>query len=284
MQVDKSDGKTTPRTTLVLGKMVYYPMPHVRFAEGKHVFSVRTFLNPGWQSRFQFRCINCSGVNRIAVHMLEPAAPCKELQGTVAAAANAVATERLQRTGAAAKMPVPPPMRNKMLCPPPQNGPCWGYVDQAVNVGSLLEQPATKSSSVETIDDSKTNSYVTFLLESEDRLPARLRRKLFHRRAAICFYPDDASPSGWLVGYAQFRMDSADVMAFVGFVGFFGIALPLVCFVTFLLHLNKQQRCKQHVQELRLQYQRDQLQQELHQQSSPWTSNATGAAAASSTT
>ena len=54
-----------------------------------------------------------------------------------------------------------------------------------------------------------------------------------------------------------------DVQAFVGFVCFFGIALPLICMVTVLLHVNKQQQCKQHVQEIRLQVQREQLAREM---------------------
>merc|ERR1712137_1140172 len=42
-----------------------------------------------------------------------------------------------------------------------------------------------------------------------------------------------------------------------------GVALPLVCLVTGLLHYNKNERCKHHVRQLRLEYQRDQLEREL---------------------
>ncbi|OLP96731.1 hypothetical protein AK812_SmicGene21013 [Symbiodinium microadriaticum] len=51
--------------------------------------------------------------------------------------------------------------------------------------------------------------------------------------------------------------------AFIGFVCFFGVALPLICLVTALLHYNKYERCKHHVRHLRLEYQREQLEREL---------------------
>jgi len=104
-----------------------------------------------------------------------------------------------------------------------------------------------------------------FRLGSHIRLAAKERRHLFHHRSAVCFYPDDGAPQGWLAGYIEFHMDGPDVQAFVGFVCFFGIALPLICMVTVLLHVNKSQRCKQHVRELRLQLQREQLEAEITQ-------------------
>eukprot|EP00435_Cladocopium_sp_Y103_P065619 s23_g27.t1 len=53
------------------------------------------------------------------------------------------------------------------------------------------------------------------------------------------------------------------IKAFIGFVCFFGVALPLICLVTALLHYNKYERCKHHVRQLRLEYQREQLEREL---------------------
>mmetsp|Transcript_9771 Transcript_9771/g.23204 ORF Transcript_9771/g.23204 Transcript_9771/m.23204 type:complete len:126 (+) Transcript_9771:2-379(+) len=53
------------------------------------------------------------------------------------------------------------------------------------------------------------------------------------------------------------------MQAFIGFVCFFGVALPLICLVTALLHYNKYERCKHHVRQLRLEYQREQLEREL---------------------
>jgi len=59
-------------------------------------------------------------------------------------------------------------------------------------------------------------------------------------------------------------MDGPDMRAFIGFVCFFGVALPLICLVTALLHYNKYERCKQHVNQVRLDFQRSQLERELN--------------------
>mmetsp|Transcript_86057 Transcript_86057/g.168313 ORF Transcript_86057/g.168313 Transcript_86057/m.168313 type:complete len:171 (-) Transcript_86057:47-559(-) len=111
------------------------------------------------------------------------------------------------------------------------------------------------------IGDSMTT--MTFVLESARRLLARERQILFHHRSALCFYPAGDASSGWLVGFAAVQMDGLDMQAFIGFVCFFGVALPLICLVTALLHYSKYERCKQHLQQLRLEFQREQLEREM---------------------
>merc|ERR1719324_406814 len=102
-----------------------------------------------------------------------------------------------------------------------------------------------------------------FNVVSTRRLLVKERRMLFHHRTAICFYTDEAAPHGWLVGIAALHMDGPDMQAFVVFVCFFGVVMPLICMVTALLHINKQERCKQHVHQLRSQAQREMMQMEL---------------------
>lgn len=151
-------------------------------------------------------------------------------------------------------------------CPPPAHGPCSGYLETAFDIGgpdSGMRVGAAASSAF-------------FTLSSGRRLAAKQRRELFRHPSALCFYPDAASPQGWLTGYVVFHMDGPDVQAFVAFVCFFGIALPLICIVTALLHVNKQQRCRQKVHELRLQVQREQLERELHRPNGSWESDQQG--------
>merc|ERR1712039_528883 len=124
----------------------------------------------------------------------------------------------------------------------------------------------------------------TFVLESSRRLLAQERQVLFHRRSAICFYPavtginGSVAPAleGWLVGFAAVHMDGADMQAFIGFVCFFGVALPLICLVSALLHYNKYERCRQHLHQMRLEFQRDQLDREISARRSGRTSGVAG--------
>jgi len=240
---------------------------------------VRTFLNPGWYREMYFDCTNCTAANRIAVRPLESRPHCQGLRGPIAAAILALRHERVPAPSSilgqlkfgsrGAIVPVP----KDVICSPPKHGPCHGYIESAFSVGQWLGNDATTTvgSSKEKIGSKdSSNEVAKFLIHSDTRLAAKQRRHLFHHRSAICFYPDEASPQGWLAGYIEFHMDGPDVQAFVGFVCFFGIALPLICMVTVLLHVNKQQRCKQHVRELRFQLQREQLDFEIsHRNAQP---------------
>lgn len=152
-------------------------------------------------------------------------------------------------------------------------GPCHGYVkddDGSFSVGA----PGTE----------EDGALMEFTLDGKERLAAKYRKALFHHPSALCFFPDEGSPEGWLVGFVLVHMDGPDMQAFVGFVCFFGVALPLICLITALLHFNKYERCRQHVSQLRLDYQREQLSQELATRSRITVGGSTrvGSAASSS--
>lgn len=260
-------------SVVVVGRLSYYPKPKVRaFLPRVLRIGVRTFLNPGWYQEVPLHCVNCSSKSVIAVQPLYANHRCEELKGSVAAVVSATSgldsstakwkrrgriEEEVDRANEIADLwrKVAPAPRlswaRGLLCPPPDGGePCMGYADAAFSTGQLIPGGGDDHSAV-------------FTLASSRRLSAKQRRGLFHHRSAVCFYPDDSAPRGWLTGYAEFHMDGPDVQVFVGFVCFFGIAMPLICMVAALLHVSKQQRCKQHVQEIRLLCQRDQLEREL---------------------
>lgn len=248
----------------LLGGLSYYPLPRVHVSHTIEHVGVRTFLNPGWHRELSVQCTNCSAANRLAIRPLYMETHCEAIRGPVAAAVMALRGEQQLLTGlqvptaAQSELKFGPggltlPWPRGLLCDPPKQGPCHGYADDAFDVALPLD--ADKSSALAQV----------FLLQSDRRLPTKERRRLFHHRSVVCFYPDESAPQGWLVGFLEFHMDSHDVQAFVIFVCFFGLALPLICMVTVLLHANKQQRCKVHVREMQLQQQRQQLERELEE-------------------
>lgn len=211
-------------TPIILGELLYYPVPTVKFLSSVVHIGVRTFLNPGWRETIHLSCTNCTEFNRLVVRQVEFDLACSN-----------------------------PKLRAKMpQCKPSTKGSCVGYTGGAFQTAGLTEAGGTIS-----------HGKSSFVLESQRRLQPVERRHAFHRRMALCLYTDEAAPRGVLVGYAQLKMDGADVQAFVAFVCFFGVALPLICMVTVLLHANKQRRCKQQLRILRLEYQRSQLEREL---------------------
>eukprot|EP00929_Paragymnodinium_shiwhaense_P025876 TRINITY_DN15544_c0_g1_i1.p1 TRINITY_DN15544_c0_g1~~TRINITY_DN15544_c0_g1_i1.p1 ORF type:complete len:849 (-),score=172.53 TRINITY_DN15544_c0_g1_i1:50-2596(-) len=155
-------------------------------------------------------------------------------------------------------------------CTIPARGPCDGPLEKdAFGVGLPADvAPAS--------DDSEEDT-MTFVVEGSRRLLPKERQTLFHHRSALCLYLEDSATHGWLVGFALVHVDGPDMQAFVGFVCFFGVALPLICLITALLHYNKYEQCRQQLQHLRLSYQREQLDRELAGNSRP--SAATGAPA-----
>ncbi|CAE8646900.1 unnamed protein product, partial [Polarella glacialis] len=212
----------------LLGRLEYYPMPKPVFTDRVESISVRTFLNPGWRHQIHLTCVNCSAMSHLAVRPPPPSRiHCKEPSSSLAAAILALSQE-------------PPPLgvpsrapgRARDLafsCPPSAHGPCWGYADQEIlSLARVTDFPAGGSDEAHV----EGSDAVAFLLESDVRLGAWERQELFHRRSALCFYPDLAAPQGWLVGYVDFHMDSLDVQAFMSFVCFFGMALPLLCMLT----------------------------------------------------
>lgn len=261
-----NDTDLTLEAPVIVGRLEYYPSPRVQFDQKVDKITVRTFLNPGWRKLITVECRNCTYLNRVTVEEFEPVKDCQLQPGGVAAAVAAIHARYMshmyrssrfryhRRPGAHVPLPAVPPTTPLPLplpgspCLPNAASLCRGYVEQAMDSASLVEA---------------SGSQHIFLLEGSERLPAVERRRLFHRRSALCFYPDEASPKGTLIGYVEFHMDGYDLQAFVGFVCFFGIALPLICMITVLMHVSKQQQCKQHVQEIRLQVQREQLAREM---------------------
>ena len=67
----------------------------------------------------------------------------------------------------------------------------------------------------------------------------RERKTWLHHKLVMCFYPDSTFTKGLVVGYANMKMDSADVEAFIILVLYCGIGLPLVCLITLLIHRQK---------------------------------------------
>lgn len=231
-------------SAIVLGRVHYFNMPKTLSLGSIIRIGVRSFLNPGWQQNVRIFCGNCSELNLIGVRPLKLSRHCAKWLGHHGS--------------------IPPPdrktdwrgfrvsgrhFRNETLeCHLPQQNPCMGYVENALMVGTL---------------DSIKNDTAEFMFSNHERVVTKDRGQLFHHHSALCFYPHNGSPNGRLLGYATFHMASHDVQAFIGFVCFFGIALPLICIITGLLHLNKRQRCKFHVREARLQFEREHLEQEL---------------------
>lgn len=137
-----------------------------------------------------------------------------------------------------------------LTCEVPSRSPCRGYREGSLSVGY------PKVSSLD-------GSQATYVFQSNSRMTSRERQVFFHQRSALCFYAGGPSSEGWLVGFAIVHMNVLDMQAFIGFVCFFGVALPLICLVTALLHYNKYEKCKHHVRQLRQEYQREQLAQEV---------------------
>lgn len=241
----------------VLGPLAYYPMPRLQFSEPVQAVSVRTFLNPGWHHRLELHCDNCTRRSRVAVR--PPPAPLacnwapQPSSGTFPSSAQALGIRNPHLAGPPPPHPGAAAGTYGRPCQAVQP-PCWGYADDTQALDAAAPEVASLPSA---------SSAVPFRLASELRLSAGARKQLFHRKSALCFYPDLAMPQGWLVGYMEFHMDALDVQAFMSFVCFFGMALPLICMLTVLLHMNKHNRYKQQIQEVRLLYQRQQLDQEL---------------------
>mmetsp|Transcript_62688 Transcript_62688/g.136142 ORF Transcript_62688/g.136142 Transcript_62688/m.136142 type:complete len:401 (-) Transcript_62688:78-1280(-) len=250
---------------VVLGRLVYYPLPKLGFDNTVPVVSVRTFLNPGWKRELRLECKNCSRVNLVAIRPVDPHVHCSELPAEVAA------LDRVTGMSALTSAPLKPlfartwtrPASQEHCLPPPAGGPCSGYAEDAFDSAGLVQGDSVASWAPYTGDSA------TFVLQSNQRLSSSQLRSILHRRSAVCFYSDAFQPRGWLAGYVSFHTNGPDVQAFVGFLCFFGFAMPLICMLTVRLHLGKHQRCQQHLLEMRLGHQREQLQTELGDRRTP---------------
>lgn len=277
-----------PRPDL-LGTLRYLTVPTVRFISGAGgIFTkilVRMFLNPGWHSDVELPCTNCSTNSRLALQLIMPAAPCRfgalsEITASTIAALRSseipassihlgdIKWWRLRQLFVSHQQGREPEVYGD-VCTVPNHGPCRGFWDQALIAAgpprltpreTTSAQPGAESESEHWLKDGST---ATFTVEHRQRVVVKQRRLLFRHRSAICFYPDEGVGEGWLLGYASLKMDTNDTMAFVGCVCFFGGAVPMAFIATALLHMNKYARCKRHVQEARLQAQREQLGREL---------------------
>jgi len=110
---------------------------------------------------------------------------------------------------------------------------------------------------------SKNDTRIEFHVVGHDRLDVRARRDWLHHHAAMCMYSNMSALHGDFVGYLNINLDGADVQAFVCFVCFFGVALPLICMMTLLIHANKLKRVRMRAQAVRLRHQRIRLEEEL---------------------
>eukprot|EP00928_Gymnodinium_smaydae_P062980 TRINITY_DN46694_c0_g1_i1.p1 TRINITY_DN46694_c0_g1~~TRINITY_DN46694_c0_g1_i1.p1 ORF type:complete len:485 (-),score=106.08 TRINITY_DN46694_c0_g1_i1:56-1300(-) len=293
-------------SAFVAGATAYYYRPHVRFLDSLVRVGVRSFLNPGWHEEVQLQCRNCSKTSRLVIRPLAPNSRCQgliqqELAAVVAASQeaqlppDAVATGGIVhgKNGMGALHParrLPSALALPAMLDEPfaamaasglrailprtkpdgadssafsdcalvdRGGPCRGYA----NEGSFTVAPP-----VAFVEGPDGFSAASFQVDGHTRLHTKERQALFHRRSAVCFFPEAGVPEGWLVGFALVHVDGPDMQAFVGFVCFFGVALPLICLITALLHYNKYERCRQHIRQVRLDYQREQLNEELRPQ------------------
>lgn len=267
----------------VLGPLRYFPQPAVQFMRSVTRVGVRTFLNPGWRQVVELECTNCSDQSRIVVQPILPDARCRDMaqQSLVAVAAAARDGQVPENVDLAhhRNSKVEEIIRNRgaqnalsgVTCMPLEHGPCTQApsssgiddidAEAKGEVLSMVGRPLVAGSEGPSVAAPTTTA--AFLLQSGRRLLAKERQTFFHHRSALCFYPTPSSTDGWLVGFAAVQMDGPDMQAFIGFVCFFGVALPLICLVSALLHYNKYEQCKQHVHQLRLEFQRDQLDREM---------------------
>ncbi|CAK0872014.1 unnamed protein product, partial [Prorocentrum cordatum] len=254
---------------IVLGKLQYYALPRVTFVPAIARVGIRTFLNPGWLRHLQLQCENCSQLSRVAIRPLTLDPSCRGLEKESLATATAAAWH--------GEMPAPGPGgvdmassgskiaevvrqqregKRESRAPPckiPEQGPCYGFAEASLALGLPTGD----------LGAGADGNGIVYKLESSRRLSSSERQVFFHHRSALCFYPDGSTNNGWLIGFTAVHMDSFDMQAFIGFVCFFGVALPLVCLATALLHHNKYELCKQHLHRMRLDYQRAQLDREL---------------------
>ncbi|CAE7308155.1 unnamed protein product [Symbiodinium sp. CCMP2456] len=252
------DDEDAVPTLRLLGPLSYYRLPQLTFLKGFLIVGVRTFINPGWSEEINLKCTNCSSVSQVVIRPINFDPMCRSVSQQMAAALTVAV-----RAGEVGSNIDLSDLRSARMedvvlhgnvaginCPLPAASPCGGYAEGAFAVGEV------KASS---FDD----EHVTYVLQSSRRLSGHEKQVFFHHRSAICLYPGGPSSHGFLVGFAVVHMNVLDMQAFIGFVCFFGVALPLICLVTALLHYNKYERCKHHVRHLRLEYQREQLEREL---------------------
>mmetsp|Transcript_5266 Transcript_5266/g.12676 ORF Transcript_5266/g.12676 Transcript_5266/m.12676 type:complete len:512 (-) Transcript_5266:2-1537(-) len=234
-----------------LGQVDYHNYPIPYFLDEPLVVSVRSFLHPGWGSEVQAPCLNCSAHNRLIVRAIGADFSCKTWQMH-----DRAIVLRALRDHALAKMADVPSYLTEAdakVCNPPKHSPCAGYIYEKGGE-TLWSDAATVSLS---------DGVATFSFQGSRRLSTQEQRLFFGRHSALCLYPNEGSPNGVLLGFVALRRDGLRVYAFVAFVCFFVLVFPLLCLVTAALHLNKHDRCTQHLQEVRLLLQRQQLDREL---------------------
>eukprot|EP00927_Polykrikos_kofoidii_P042174 TRINITY_DN36028_c0_g1_i1.p1 TRINITY_DN36028_c0_g1~~TRINITY_DN36028_c0_g1_i1.p1 ORF type:complete len:687 (-),score=82.89 TRINITY_DN36028_c0_g1_i1:337-2397(-) len=263
-----AQGLIAPR---LLGRLEYVQQPKVVFNNENFHIGVRTFLNPGWHKELRFSCERCSSRSKVVIRSVPTNAFCRDLrqQGLVAVVSAALhgqmpASVVMSSVGTAESELLVDARKKGVdhayfhsLCEIPETGPCQGYFDQNSSLGIGLPLPQTLER------DPDLEHAMTFVLDGASRLESHNRRKLLHRRNAVCLYPEEDLANGWLVGFAVVRIDSSDMQVFVIFVCFFGVALPLICLITALMHYNKLERCRDHLHQMQLNVQRAQLDTEL---------------------
>lgn len=258
---------------LVAGEIEYHQRPQVQFLAEDVGVGMRTFLNPGWHRDVRLTCAGCTSKSRLVLQPVLVNPHCRgRTQQSLETIATAVREGQLPasvglkhrwdehiasivRSGgrlSAEDLAKPGWGFAHTRCPMPKRGPCERLAAEAP---ALVAEAAAA--------ETATTTVLRFTFEGARHLEAQERQVFFHHRSAVCFYPDEHATSGWLVGFATVHMDGPDMQAFIGFVCFFGVALPLICLVTSLLHYNKYERCQQHVQQFRASLQRGQLAREL---------------------
>eukprot|EP00927_Polykrikos_kofoidii_P034508 TRINITY_DN29270_c0_g1_i1.p1 TRINITY_DN29270_c0_g1~~TRINITY_DN29270_c0_g1_i1.p1 ORF type:complete len:550 (+),score=56.22 TRINITY_DN29270_c0_g1_i1:168-1652(+) len=256
----------------LLGKLKYVRQPKIVFTNDLVRIGVRTFLNPGWHSEIHLSCENCTAGSRIALRPLTFDLACKSTRYvsvvTVAAAVRAgqmpMSVEMFPGSSVDSQLLDITRRRGANIigiptsCHVPKQGPCAGLLDKdsVLSVGMPLNR--TEDDGGRDAFDGNRKSE-TFVMESHQRLPAKDHHAFRNHRLAICFYPDETMPDGWLVGFASVHSDANDTQVLVLSACFFFAILPVLCAFTALLHCNKCMRSRDHAHRRRLAVQLEQL-------------------------
>jgi len=129
--------------------------------------------------------------------------------------------------------------------------PCTGLAfDNALAVGYMNGEPGgLKQSTI-------------FVMKSDERMIIK-KHEMMSRQ--YCFYDNNMTVNGTSIGDVTFHLDGEDMQAFVSFIIFFGVAMPIICVVAGLLQVHKFDRCRQIQRQGLFDQERERMERELIQ-------------------
>lgn len=222
---------------------------------------VKVFLNPGWHLEIPIKCINCTRTQNIVA--IKPyAGTC--VDDLIAADVpeevpnlpdlrriNEAMGEDGFRLGNEFIRSIQKDENCEKRAP---DVPCGGLAsDNALAYAYMEENPNTGEFGKDS---------VVFLLSSQSRVVVR-KHELVTRQ--FCFYADNNTVDGVVVGDVTFKLDADDMQAFVVFIIFFGVAMPIICVVSGLLHIHKMDKCREVQRQGLFDLERERMERELVQ-------------------